>query len=35
MDIKDTDEMVSPDDEGNDGSGFSGDGYMNFNDTNY
>ena len=35
VDIKDTDEMVSPDDEGNDGSGFSGDGYMNFNDTNY
>lgn len=35
VDIKDTDEMISPDDEGNDGAGFNGDGYMDFNDTDY
>jgi len=35
VDIKDTDEMISPDDEGNNGSGFNGEGHMNFNDMDY
>lgn len=35
VDIEDTDSMIDPDQEGNDGSGFDGDGYMNFNDMDY
>ena len=35
VDIGDTDNMISPDDEGSNSSGFDGGGRMNFNDFNY